>query len=367
MKTFALLYSATSALDYRFIASPSKEDIPEETLKKFRKAVKGLLSNESPISTPKWLLIKEFVNGTQYVLWGMASQNSFFSKRFSLDKKIRDIQCFVGIVIGDADNNLKLSYDGNCFTSLFESVMDQHWESLDPKTARYDIELPLSDVTISPSKVSGINLDSSICRFFPGTYNSELLFSEALASITNVSIASGIYMKSEVISPEYSPLLNAILLKKIGEIKDQEVKCLCSKCNSSARSLNNGLCDDCLNSDDSSDVVTDDYDEDVKLEDEQNHDVQEHLLPICSKCMQKVEYVYGNGECEMCTKKRKWNKYLILISLIFLFLGVSKCDCSNKNLINITQIDLEFQSDSVKVDSQSVTNNHKSKYERILP
>ena len=363
MKTFALLYSATSALDYRFIASPSKEDIPEGTLKKFWKAVKGLLSNERPIATPKWLLVKEFVNGTQYVLWGMACQNSFLSERFSFDKKTRDIQCFVGIVIGEADNNIKLPYDGNCFTSLFERVMDQHWESLDPKAARYDIELPLSHVTIGPTKVSGINLDSSICRFFPGTYNSEQLFSEALASISNVSVASGIQNKSEVISPEYAPLFNAVLLKTTGEIKDEGI----SKCNSSAYSLNNGLYDDCLKAGDSADVVIDDYDEDVKFEDEQNSEVQEHLLPTCSRCMQVVEYVYGNGECEMCTKKGKRNKYLILISLIFLLLGVSKCNCSNQNLINIPHQDLELQSDSVKVDSQSVINNKKPKYERILP
>lgn len=346
MKTFAILYSATSALDYRFVASPSEEDIPKGTLNKFRKTVRGLLSNERPIEKPKWVLVKEFVNGVQYVLWGVACQNSVLFDNCSFDKKKRSIQCFVGVVISNADSHLRLPYDTNAFTSLFETIMVQQWESLEQKASRYEIELPLSQMTIGPTKVSGINLDSSICRFFPGTCNDEQLFSEALASISNVSVASGIQNKSEVISPEYAPLFNAVLLKTTGEIKDTDV----SKYNSSAYSQNNGLCDDCLKVDDSADVIIDDYDEDVKFEDEQNYEVQEHLLPTCSRCMQVVEYVYGNGECEMCTKKRKRNKYLILISLMFLLFGVSKCDCSNK--INIIQQDLEFQSDSDKVDSQ---------------
>lgn len=362
MKTFAILYSATSALDYRFVASPSKEDIPKGTLNKFQKTVKGLLSNERPIEKPKWVLVKEFVNGVQYVLWGVACQNSVMFDNFSFDKKKRSIQCFVGVVISNADSHLRLPYDTNAFTSLFETIMEQQWESLEQKASIYEIELPLSHVTIGATKVSGINLDSSICRFFPGTYNGEQLFSEALASISNVSVASGIQNKSEVISPEYAPLFNAILLKTTGEIKDEAI----TKC-SSTYSLNNNLCDDCLKADDSVDVVIDNHDEDVKLGDEQNYEVPEHLLPICSRCMQVVEYVYGNGECEMCTKKRKRNKYLILISLIFLLFGVSKCDCSNKNLINIPPNDLELQSDSVKMDSQSVINNQKPRYERILP
>ena len=257
MKTFAILYSATSALDYRFVASPSKEDIPKGALNKFQKTVKGLLSNERPIEKPKWVLVKEFVNGVQYVLWGVACQNSVMFDNFSFDKKKRSIQCFVGVVISNADSHLRLPYDTNAFTSLFETIMEQQWESLEQKASIYEIELPFSHVTIGATKVSGINLDSSICRFFPGTYNGEQLFSEALASISNVSVASGIQNKSEVISPEYAPLFNAILLKTTGEIKDEAI----TKC-SSTYSLNNNLCDDCLKADDSVDVVIDNHDED---------------------------------------------------------------------------------------------------------
>ena len=233
MKSFVLLYSATSALDYRFIARPGHEDVPKPVSSEFEKNIKGILSNETPIIVPKWIFAKKYLDGIPYVLWGTACQNSSFSEEYSNDTKSRSIQCFIGVVIAYADERLKLPFDTLSLRPLFTSIMGKVWGSRDSSSIQYPVQIQSLNSTkyIYRSDGNALNYNSALCRLFPSSYFPiEVLFSEALASTEDISLASGIVTKAEVTTPEYIPLLNAVLIKDTSEIKDYPVMRLCCKC-----------------------------------------------------------------------------------------------------------------------------------------
>lgn len=227
MKAFAFLYSATAALDYRFIAGPGAADVPRSVRVRFEKSVKRLLSGERLILEPKWLYIKDVEDDVPYVLWGTACQNSCFSETFAHDRKQRPIQCFVGVLVSRPDERLKLPYKTSAFSSLFNELMGKVWNSLDsaPLVCPVSVVDWESDRFIQRNSESRLNYDPAVCRLFPASFpNVEGLFSEALASRKRVSLASGIEKRSEVIDPDYEPLMNAVSAKDLEDVKDIPVK-----------------------------------------------------------------------------------------------------------------------------------------------
>lgn len=345
MKSFAILYSATSALDYRFIARPGHEDVPKIVSSEFEKNIKGLLSNETPITVPKWIFVKKYLNDIPYVLWGTACQNSALSDDYFNDTKSRSILCFIGVVITYPDERLKLPFDTLSFCPLFTDIMSKVWNSRDSSSRLYPVPIQSLDSAkyIHRSVGDALNYNSSLCRLFPSSYLTiEDLFAEALASNKDISIASGIVSKAEVITPEYIPLLNAVLTKDTLVIKDSPVMRLCCKCNKPSYFLKDGLCEECIN--DSNNIVVDSpiiskY-EPSKLKCSVCGREFDHLnegqcwncyrkskLVHCKKCGKEVEYVYKHGECEACRSWQKRNNRVILIAIVFLIciLGISKC------------------------------------------
>lgn len=329
-----ILFSATAALDYRFVASPCEKDIPKDILIRFKKSIRGLLSNETMIAIPKWLLVKEIVNGKSYILWGVAVDNSVLSEDYCHDEKKRSIQCFIGLVIKSENNDLVLPYEVDSFTSLFNEIMKDQWTSLNQYSVEYNVGMPSSTSVIKASKISEINIDPTLCRFFPGSFDAKKLFEEALSSTQCISVASGIKDKSEVISAEYHPLLNAVLLKPIGIIKDDKIKSKCSKCNSIVDSDTDGLCDACSDS-----FVS------VKIDLDEKTDPDNNKF-ICDRCGQEVEYLYNNGECETCRRKLKWRRFAVLVSLVFLFVGLGKFSCTTDDYIYFMKSEIEVLTDS---------------------
>lgn len=344
MKSFVILYSATSALDYRFIARPIHEDVPQPVLSEFEKNIKGILSNETPIIVPKWIFVKKYLNGIPYVLWGTACQNSAFSEEFSNDTRSRSIQCFIGVVITYADERLKLPFETLSLSPLFTDIMSKVWGSRDSSSIQYPILIQSlnSSKYIHRSDGNALNYNSSQCRFFPSSYLPiEELFSEALASNDDISLASGIVNKAEVTTPEYIPLLNAVLTKETSGIKDTPVMRLCSKCKKPSYFLKNGICEECVN-DINIPVIEIPQAPPQNLPKPkctscgQEHDelinglcwdcYRKSRLFHCKKCGKEVEYVYKHGECEACNSRLKRKRRIILIILIIVCLiGISRC------------------------------------------
>ena len=345
MKSFAILYSATSALDYRFIARAGQEDVPRIVSSEFDKNIKGLLSNETPITVPKWIYVKKTLNDTSYVLWGTACQNSTFSDEYSNDTKWRSIQCFIGVVISCPDERLILPFDTLSFRSIFTDIMSKVWNSREASPLLYPVDLQSFNSTeyIHRAEGDALNYNSSWCRFFPLSYLPiEDLFGEALASNKDISIASGIVNKAEVTTPEYIPLLNAVLVKETSGIKDFQVMRLCSKCKKPSYSLIDGLCQECI--DENNNMFAEDSIisklEPSKLKcsvcGEEHDQLIEGLcwdcfrkskLVHCKKCGKEVEYVYKHGECETCHLRQKRNNLVILIATVILIFisGISRC------------------------------------------
>ena len=227
MKAFAFLYSATAALDYRFIAGPGTEDVPRSLRARFEKSVKGLLSGERLILEPKWLYIRDMEDDVPFVLWGTACQNSRFSEAFAYDRKQRPIQCFVGVLVSRPDERLKLPYETSAFSPLFNELMWKAWNSLDNALLVCPVSVLewASNRFIRRNPGERLNYDPAVCRFFPASQpDIEGLFSEALASRERVSLASGIEKRSEVVDPDNEPLLNAVSAKDLEEVKDIPVK-----------------------------------------------------------------------------------------------------------------------------------------------
>lgn len=372
MKSFVILYSATAALDYRFIAEPDNVDIPKQVLSLFEKRVKGLMSNETPIFEHKWLYDREVFEDVPYVLWGTASQNSFFSETFVNDKKHRIIQCFIGVVIARPDERLKLPFDPKAFSPQFNDVMGKMWNSLDSKPCAIPISVLdiKSDKYIRRAYGNRLNYDNTICRIFPSSsVDIDGLFSEALASLESVTLASGIVHRSEVTTPEYEPLLNAVSVKDSADVKDITVNRLCKKCKKPSSTLKDGLCDECYASEHLRGVLraestTELADlprclvcgkETAALIDGMCVDCyKESKLVRCQKCGQKVEYVYKNGECESCRNKRKRKERILIVCLLILvcLLGVSKClkkSTSTPKLPSKNKPDVHFMNDNAKV------------------
>ena len=345
MKSYAILYSATSALDYRFIAWPDESFVPKFVCSEFKKNIKGLLSNETPINIPKWIFVKKYIDDVPYALWGTACQNAVFSEDYINDKKSRSIQCFIGIVVEFPDERLKLPFDTQAFSPLFREIMNKVWESRDATSIHLPVLLQdfASIKFVHRKEGNVLNYDSSNCRLFPSTYPYvENLFAEALAAQKEISIAAGIVSRDEVTLPEYSPLLNAILTKGFDEIKDIPVLRYCSKCRKPYYSLKDGLCNECIKK-----INKLETDNRVIIErntpkpkcsvcgqefDELTDGMcwncyKESKLVRCKKCGKKVEYVYSHGECEDCYKKRKHKTRIIVFFLILIIclMGIGKC------------------------------------------
>ena len=293
MKSFVLLYSATSALDYRFITRPGYEDVPKPVSSEFEKNIKGLLSNETPITVPKWIFAKKYLDGIPYVLWGTACQNSTFSEEYSNDTKSRSIQCFIGVVIAYADEKLKLPFETLSLRLLFTSIMSKVWGSRDSSSIQCQVQIQSLNSTkyIYRSDGNALNYNSALCRLFPSSYIPiEVLFSEALASTKDISLASGIVTKAEVTTPEYIPLLNAVMIKDSSEVKDYPVMRLCCKCKKPSYTLKDGLCKNCIN-----DINKPLIDNPI---DYKNNPSKQR----CASCGQECDELI-NGICQECRMK----------------------------------------------------------------
>lgn len=324
MRSFAFLYSATVARDYGLVASPGISIVPKEVIRIFRLRVRGLLSDEEPIDVPRWLLLKEFHGQKTYILWGMGCMNSMLSPSFSKDNKHRAIQCFTGCIIIDPEINLRLPYDVESFVPLFNEVMSNRWESFDPKSLEmeYPIDRMKAGHYIKGKSGLNLNYNSMSCRFFPASANPDgVLFSEAIWSDRSVSLASNIVRKSEVVTPEFIPLLNAVYLKETDEIKDISVKHQCSRCKQNYMVLHDGLCETCY-------MVL--HPDNPTKNTEENHSViHENSHTICSRCGKEVARINQDGICEDCYKKasRRRMIYIVVlavIGLIFWVLAVNK-------------------------------------------
>lgn len=248
MKAHLILYTATAALDYRFVAKPYCSSIPDSVLSIFEKRILGLLSSEKAIEKPKWMLCKEVSETGSFILWGVACQNSSLSEVSSSDIKGRLIQCFIGLVITCNDTPSRLPFDMAAFKVLFNDVIDRKWKSFDSKSEDIHIEVDemMSVSYLYPKEGSHLNFSQNTCRFFPPSmYSDESLLSEALASETTVSLATAIRRKSEVTEPEYEPLMNAVLLQFNDSIKDFPVKRICKKCKTAEYDLISGICPKC--------------------------------------------------------------------------------------------------------------------------
>lgn len=336
MKAHLILYTATAGLDYRFMAEPESPTLSRATLSLFKKRIRGLLSSETLIKKPKWMLCKEVSKDYSCILWGVACQNSTFSVVPLNDEKGRVIQCFIGLVIEHPDEYLKLPYDVAAFNRTFNEIIERNWKSLNskPENVLVVVDDMLSTSYIRAGKGCFLNYNQNICRLFPASlYPDELLFSEALSSSNSVSLATSVERKSEVIEPEYEPLMNAILLKSSDDVKDVPVKRICKKCKAAAYDLIDGLCENCRSYRAEEDIkqkslcIECGKESDDLLNGLCQECIENHNKPVCKKCKRQVDVLYKGGICKDCKKEKSLR--LTMVALIALLSIVCLLKCSH--------------------------------------
>ena len=160
-----------------------------------------------------------------------------------------------------------------------------------------------------------------------------MLFSEALASPVSVSLATSIIHKSEVTAPEYEPLMNAVLLKPSGDIKDVPIKRICTKCKTAAYDLLDGLCENCRSYRDEDEIkqkslcIECGKESDDLLNGLCPECIENQNKPVCKKCKRQVDVLYKGGICKDCKKEKTFR--LAMIALIALLSIVCLLTCSH--------------------------------------
>lgn len=337
MTAHLILYTATANLEYGFIAKPGTAVFPRTILRLFEKRIKGLLSSETVIKEPKWMLCKEITENYSYILWGVACMTSFISDLPLNDKEGRTIQCFIGFVIENPDEQLKLPYRVDAFKKNFNEIIKRKRDSLNPSPENIQIVIEdlVSTSYIRAEKGNLLNYNQNSCRFFPsGLYSDELLFAEALGSQATVSLATSIEYKSDVTNPEFEPLMNAVLIKSSVDVKDVSVKRICKKCKIATYNLIDGLCENCR-----SERVDDENLPNYiceKCGKETNNLLnglcqectENQNRPVCKKCKRQVDVLNKGGICNNCRKEKSLKLLMVVLIAILSIVCLIKCSHS---------------------------------------
>lgn len=329
--------------DYRLLTPITK--ISKTAHQYFEKCVRNILSdssqNETEWNEPTWLLIKQ----DNCILWGVACNNSTFSKECCQEEVgRRSVRCFCGVVYVDADaNSLKLPYNVQAFQSVFDSTIGYLWKERVSEKPDVIVSLGKANEYIESARWKNeLNVNPQICRLLPTCLDTKELLSACLTVSTDISIAVNVMTQEQVYDKKtFIALLNAVMRHGRSTI-DLPIKQKCKKCETWSDELIDGLCNDCRERESTAEHKAPDYEDSPEV------------LYVCVKCGKQTEWVNEKGLCADCANKQ-YRKQLIRYIVIGLFVLFFICIkmCSAEDMQHYTQDTLEngASQDTVKTDT----------------
>lgn len=325
--------------DYRLLTPITK--ISKTAHQYFEKCVRNILSdssqNETEWNEPTWLLIKQ----DNCILWGVACNNSTFSKECCQEEVgRRGVRCFCGVVYVDADaNSLKLPYNVQAFQSVFDSTIGYLWKERVSEKPDVIVSLGKANEYIeSAGWKNELNVNPQICRLLPTSLDTKELLSACLTVSTDISIAVNVMTQEQVYDKKtFVALLNAVMRHGRSTI-DLPIKQKCKKCGTWVDELVDGLCNECQKQRKLAE----------KEEIERIEKQEERILYTCVKCGNQKDWVNNKGLCIDCEEKqyrKKITNYILIGLSILILLCVKMCSSRDK------QQDVSSSENCISVDT----------------
>lgn len=267
---YPFIYTRTKFHDYRVVTSKSLSGVPHTIVHLATEIARTLIDAENDqLIAPTWTLARK----DGYILWGIAIVNKELGNQ-SQDKYKRPVRGFFGFI---TDSSItKLPYEVSYFKKLYEKYVLPIWDSYDQTEQVTDSMPAISGfdfINRSSCLSSEINVNDSICRIFPNSYESKSLIEAVFASSDDCSIATNIHRKRQcaefgkdrnsftnaiaatdlknqqindirVFVPKETPI--AIHEKRIEDDKSDNQESFCSICGRPVNE-NEDVCQDCVN------------------------------------------------------------------------------------------------------------------------
>ncbi len=193
---YPFIYTRTKFHDYRVVTSKSLSGVPDTIVHVATEIARTLIdADNEQLTDALWALVKK----DGYVLWGMAIVNKELADQ-SQDKYKRPVRGFFGLI---SDSRIaKLPYGTTYFRELYMKYVLPIWDSYE-QTEQITGNMPIIsgfDFIGKSSRLNNeINVDNSICRTFPSTYDNKSLIEAVFSSVEDCSIATNVHSKKQCV------------------------------------------------------------------------------------------------------------------------------------------------------------------------
>lgn len=221
---YPYIYTGTRYHDFRVVTSQMLHNLPNSLAQYFEDVAHAMIMAENnQLMFPSWILVKK----EGYILWGMASLNNVLGDKSDDDDK-RPVRGFFGFITDGTIS--KLPFSISFFKELYAKYVLPIWDSYE-QTEQVTESMPAISgfdfIEKSSCLSSEINVNDSICRIFPNSFESKSLIEAVFASSGDCSIATNIHTKKQCVEfgKDKLSFTNTIAATdlKISEIEDVRV------------------------------------------------------------------------------------------------------------------------------------------------
>ncbi len=328
---YPYIYTATRYHDFRVVTSQMLHNLPNSVAQYLEDVAHAMIMAENnQLMFPSWILVKK----EGYILWGMASLNNVLGDKSDDDDK-RPVRGFFGFITDGTIS--KLPFSISFFKELYAKYVLPIWDSYEQTEQVTECMPAISgfDFIEKSSRLSSeINVDDSICRIFPSTYDSKSLIEAVFSSVEDCSIATNVHSKKQCVEfgKDRISFTNAVMSSDSKVNKTSDVKVFVPK--------------------KVDDIITDSVKENEKV-------VQKES--VCSICGNPVND--NENICEGCKNKQQNKKYIkyglygfmALICLLLMFNGSSIWEkiLPSKHVQEKVQIEERRDEQNGRIKSQS--------------
>lgn len=321
MAIYAYIYTRCRKVDYNFVARPASTEIPLSVADDFKKKIVELLdiSDRKELEIPQYVLVKN----SGITLWGIAALNITLnvSTEHQTDDFGRLVRCFIGIVSTDADANVSLPLGVEFFSKMYEDIVSPIWNNNRIQSCNVEIELPTKGEQLKGNPCLDVNTNKDVLRAFYGNNQVLRVLASCLSCRGDISVATNVTRIRRVSMPKSNPFTNVVLMQeKEIAYEDIPVKYVCPSCRREVpySEICDGYCSECKPYDKGN-------------ENFEEPDVLEVPMYECKKCHNKFEQFTDKGYCEVCARKRQYQKY-VLMAVIFLLILILIKNCTSISL-----------------------------------
>lgn len=218
------IYTRTKFYDYRVVTSKSLSNVSHSFVHFATEIARTLIDAENvQLIEPTWALVRK----DGYALWGIAIVNKELGDQCQ-DKYRRPVRGFFGLIADDTIS--KLPFGVSFFKELYAKYVLPIWDSYE-QTEQVTESMPTISgfdfIERTTHLSSEINVNDSICRIFPNSFEDKSLIEAVFASSDDCSIATNIHRKKQCVEfgKDKISFTNAIAAPdlKISKIDDVRV------------------------------------------------------------------------------------------------------------------------------------------------